>query len=139
MKKQDKMGICLWFHNYRLCKRGDQILPSLKLDRDVWPYEQGMEKWSFEKLETWVYGKMMDSCDEWNPCIRELKDLIEGGREIKVIEIVNYSKGWVMPIAREHKKDRNGKRANDRSTIESNDHPEKDRKKENKEKEKEVD
>ena len=97
-----------------------------------------MEKWGFEKLETWVYGKMMDSCDEWNPCIRELRDLIEGGREIKVIEIVNYSKGWVMPIAREHKedrKDRSGKRANDRSTIESNDHPEKDGKKEKEEKE----
>ena len=90
---KDHIEIWVWFHNYRVRPtakdKGGIIAPAVAIPRV--PYVKGMEKWKFEKLEEYVKSFHDKDIEEW----------LRLGRAIAVVEVVNYSKGWVAPIARE--------------------------------------
>lgn len=91
MRAADHIGFTVWFYNYRLNKKGNKIVPAIKLTQQDCPYICGMNRWSFNKLETYIL-------EHATPELREA--ITDYSKKIAVIEIVNYSKGWVMPIAR---------------------------------------
>ena len=98
----DHVEIWVWFHNYKLRpavkdKKGI-ITPAVAIPEI--PYKKGMEKWKFEKLEEYVKSFHDEDVEEW----------LKMGRTIAVIEVVNYSKGWVAPVAREEGKKTDGKK-----------------------------
>lgn len=86
MKKEtDKVCLYIWFYNY---SKGDEMtIPTIALNNiPAWDEMQG---WSFDMLEQYVLAnasKKVLSVIKKNP--------------IKVIEVVNHTKGWVKPIAR---------------------------------------
>lgn len=92
----DLVEIWVWFHNYKIrpaAKDKDKIItPAVAIPRI--PYVKGMEKWKFEKLEEYIKSFHDEDVEEW----------LKMGRTIAVVEVVNYSKGWVAPVARREKK-----------------------------------
>lgn len=58
------------------------------IPKNVCPYKRGMERWGFKRLEKYILEKASEY----------LKEYLEQGKNIRYIEVVNYSKGWIYPI-----------------------------------------
>ena len=90
IKRRDHLALCIWFYNYRSIGRIGGKMPVVRIESEM--ISDAMMKWDFETLEAWVLKEFGEY---------ELKAAVVAGEKIAVIEFVNYSKGWVMPIARD--------------------------------------
>ena len=81
----DKLRLNVWFKIPQVNKK--YKIPTLLLE-DV-PVSREMENWSFKQLEQYIMSNVS----------KEVALRLQQN-EIKVIELINYSKGWVKPIAR---------------------------------------
>ncbi len=89
IKRRDHLALCVWFYDYRCVGRIGGKMPVVRIESEL--ISEAMMKWDFETLERWVLKEFGEY---------ELKAAAEAKETIAIIEFVNYSKGWVMPIAR---------------------------------------